>query len=111
MVVETLPGETLVYDLERNCVHSLRPLAAALWPLCDGATGPVGLAVAARGLGLDADADLAELALDELARAGLVLDWPPESRPASVSRRTLLKRAALVVGVVTMAAPEIAEGS
>ena len=39
MIVETLPGETLVCDPEHNRAHSLRPLAAAIWPRCDGATG------------------------------------------------------------------------
>lgn len=111
MIVETLAGETLVCDLERNRVHSLRPLAAAIWPLCDGATSPVGLAAAVRGLGVDADEVLVELALDGLASAGLIVDWPPVSRPASMSRRALLKGAALVAGVVTITAPEIAEGS
>lgn len=105
MLVERLADETLVYDVERNNAHSLRPLAALVWSLSDGATSPAALASAARRAGFEADEKLVSLALDELGRAGLVADW--ERR--GVSRRALLRNVAMLVGVASIAAPDIGE--
>jgi coenzyme PQQ synthesis protein D (PqqD) len=70
MIVEPLSSETLVCDPERNCAHSLRPLAAAIWPRCDGETSPAELAAAARDLGFEADEELVTLALPPRRRLG-----------------------------------------
>src|ERR1043165_10246687 len=72
MLTEVFPDQTLVCDVERNVVHSLRPLAAMVWGRCDGETSAGQLAAAARGAGFDADEELIALALDRLADAGLV---------------------------------------
>jgi coenzyme PQQ synthesis protein D (PqqD) len=107
MIVEPLSSETLVCDPERNCAHSLRPLAAAIWPRCDGETSPAELAAAARDLGFEADEELVTLALDELARVRLVAGWEQRSLPAGVSRRALLQSVVALVGVATITAPEV----
>jgi hypothetical protein len=107
MIVETLSGETLVCDPEQNRAHSLRPLAAAIWPRCDGLRGPAELAVMARGLGIEANEELVCLALDELARAGLVEGWERRSRAAGLARRAMLKTVAALVGVSTIVAPAV----
>src|SRR6266513_2446331 len=36
LLVETLPDEVLVYDLERKKAHCLNQTAALIWQLCDG---------------------------------------------------------------------------
>src|SRR2546422_8935483 len=36
LVVQELPEETLVYDLERHKAHCLEAVAAAVWEACDG---------------------------------------------------------------------------
>jgi coenzyme PQQ synthesis protein D (PqqD) len=107
MIVEKLPDETLVCDPDRNCAHSLRPLAAAIWPRCDGATSPAELAAMASRAGIDADEGLVALALDELARAELVAGWERGRRPAGVPRRALLQSVVALVGVVTIMAPAV----
>jgi hypothetical protein len=100
LVVETLPDETLVYDAGRHRAHSLRPLAAGVWSLCDGERSLAQVAAAARARGLEADDALVEVALDGLARAGLVTGWT--AAPRSPARRELLKRAAVIAGVATI---------
>jgi hypothetical protein len=107
MIVETLPDETLVCDPDRNRAHSLRPLAAAIWPRCDGATSPAALAVAARDLGIEADEELVSLALDELARAELVDGWARRRGRARVPRRVLLQHAAALVAVASILSPAV----
>ena len=37
-VVEKLPDETLVYDLNRYKAHCLNPTSALVWRRCDGRT-------------------------------------------------------------------------
>jgi len=105
MVVEKLPEETLVCDVERNTAHSLRPLTALIWSRCDGATSLAELASAARRLGFEADEELVSLALDDLGRAELVTGWDDRR----VSRRDLLRNVAALVGIETIAAPDIGE--
>jgi len=106
LVVEKLPDETIVCDLEQNASHSLPPLTALVWSGCDGATSVDGLVVMARRRGVEADAELVSAALDELGRVGLVSGW--ERR--RMSRRALLRNAAGVIGIATILAPEISEG-
>ena len=105
LIVETLPDETLVCDVERNTAHSLRPLTALIWSRCDGATGPAELASAARRLGFEADEEVVALALDDLGRTGLVTGWDDRR----VSRRDLLRNVAALVGIETIASPDIGE--
>jgi hypothetical protein len=106
VLIETFPEEVLVCDAERSTVHSLRPLAALVWRGCDGATSPRALAAAARSAGFEADEAAVMLALDRLAEAGLVTGW--ERPRAGVSRRSALKAAAALAGVVTVLGPDIA---
>ena len=106
MLTETFPDQTLVCDVERSTVHSLRPLAAMVWGRCDGVTSAGELAAAARSAGFEDDEAVVMLALDRLAEAGLVTGW--ERPPAGVTRRTALKAAAALAGVTSLLAPDIA---
>ena len=44
LVVQEVFDELVIYDLERNQVHSLNPTAALVWQQCDGQTSPAQLA-------------------------------------------------------------------
>ena len=78
MIVERLPGETLVYDESRDTAHCLGEAAAAVFELCDGTrTRPAVAALAAQRL-LGRDFDERELAavLAELQDRGLLAGEP-----------------------------------
>ncbi len=36
LVIQEMPGEILVYDLQTNKAHCLNETAAAIWKSCDG---------------------------------------------------------------------------
>jgi hypothetical protein len=112
LVVRELPGELVVYDLERHQAHCLNRTAAAVFQGADGNRGLDELG-ALLGEGFErADREAAvRLALDQLASAGL-LDpglQPPSRR--SVLRRAGLGAALLLPAVVSMVAPTPAEAA
>ena len=115
LVVQELPEETLVYDLERHKAHCLEAASAAVWEACDGrrTVGQVA-ARATKRLGRRVPEEAAWLALRRLARARL-LDAPvvvPEAgRPTS--RRDWLKKAAALGGlsVLSITAPTAAHAA
>ncbi len=117
LVVRELPGELLVYDLERHEAHCLNRTAALVFNRADGETTVRDLADAL-GPELNAsDTDrLAWLALDRLDRAHL-LDRPltPPAGLARHSRRDLLRRAGLAAAllpvVTSILAPAAAEAA
>jgi hypothetical protein len=75
--------------------HALNQSAAAVFDLCDGKTSTADMAAAIqRRTGLPADEEIVELALAELADAGLILLDGPES-PSTISRRSLVRRLSL----------------
>jgi coenzyme PQQ synthesis protein D (PqqD) len=102
LVVEHLADETLIYDLERDQVHQLNATATAVFELCDGRTPLAALADrAAQRLERPLTADTVRAALEQLAEREL-LDRPPELG-TGVSRREVVRRAALVGGVAAAA--------
>lgn len=101
LIVESVDGELLVYDTERNRAHCLEPRAAAVWRACDG-TRTIGEIAAAAGI----ETELARQALVQLGEAHL-LKAPPRRKP---TRRQMLAVAA-VPFVVSILAPAAAQAA
>jgi hypothetical protein len=105
LVVQELPDELLVYDLERHRSHCLNRAAALVWRHCDGKTTVHEMTVMLRQeFAQPFDEDLVWLALNRLQRARL-LQTPielPEAGSLS-SRRALMRRMAMVGGAALVA--------
>jgi hypothetical protein len=101
LVIQELPDEVLVYDLDRDRAHCLNATAAFVWQRCDGknTTGQI-----ARTLGRQFDCAVDEkivwLALDQLGKNHL-LDRQPAPPPALVgmNRRAMVRAFGLAVFV------------
>jgi hypothetical protein len=117
-VVQALPDELLVYDLERHKAHCLNRAAALIWMHCDGQTS---VAEMLHILQQETKTPVPEAvvwqALQQLARVHLLAE--PIRRPANVdkmSRREVMRRlgrgAAVVLPLVTsIVAPTAAEAA
>src|SRR5690348_16823049 len=92
LIVESLDGELLVYDTERDRAHSLNAVAAAVWEACDGLRDAGDIA---------ADADVSE---DDVWRALTQLDerrlldgeLPLRMSGPEYSRRQAVRRMGLI---------------
>ena len=104
LVVEELPDETLVYDLERDKAHCLNPTAALVWSHCDGNTSVADMAALLdQELDLPADQSLVWMALDRLGKARLLQEpvtLPGE--PARYSRREMMRTLGRVAGLTLL---------
>lgn len=104
LVVQELGDETIIYDEERNHVHRLNRTAALVWRACDGKTSVTDLVnILQPELGASATEDVVWLALDRLEKERLLsekLVRPEDSQ--FVTRRQMLKKAALVGGMTLM---------
>lgn len=115
LIVQELPEETLVYDLERHKAHCLAPVAAAVWEACDGKRSVAEIAErAAKRTGGAVPEEAVWLSLRRLGRARLL--EAPVALPAAgrlASRREWLKRAAMLGGlsVLSITAPTAAEAA
>lgn len=107
LVVDDLPDEVLVYDLERDQAHCLNRTAALVWRCCDGKTGAPEIARRLKAE-LDApfDEELVWLALDQLEKQQLLdrsISIPAQF--TRLSRRQMIRNlglaAAVAVPVVT----------
>jgi hypothetical protein len=118
LVVQTLPGETLVYDLRDHTAHCLNDTAAWVWKRCDGQTT---VADMASRLGQQLDGPVHEkvvwLALQQLERAHLLHACPPRP-PAGprLSRRSMMRQlgvgaAIAIPAIVSIVAPEAADAA
>ena len=105
LFVQKLPSELVVYDVERNEVHCLNGSAARVWELCDGKRT---VAEIAQLLGSDLEPQAAEtlvwLALDQFAEKHLLEEASPPAlyRPADMTRRQMVLRVGLIVGLLPM---------
>ena len=105
LFVQELPDELMVYDVERNEVHCLNGSAARVWTLCDGKNTVTEIA---RLLGSDLEPQAAEtlvwVALDQFAEKGLLEEASPPAayRPADMTRRQMVLRVGLIVGMLPM---------
>jgi len=104
LVVEELPDETLVYDLERDKAHCLNPTAALVWSRCDGQTSVADIAwLLEQKLKLPADESLVWMALERLGKARLLeepVTLPGES--AKYSRREMMTTLGRVAGLTLL---------
>ena len=107
LVVDDLPDEVLVYDLDRHQAHCLNRTAALVWRSCDGNSTPGEIA---RRLTTELDAPFTEdfvlLALSQLESQHLLEQAPRmPAQFAVLSRRQMVRRlglaAAIAVPVVT----------
>ena len=118
LVIDDLPDEVLVYDLESHQAHCLNRSAALVWRACDGKSSAADIA---RKLTAELDApfndELVLLALNQLEQQLLLVR--PNATPAQfgvLSRRQMVRRlglaAAIAVPVVTsIVAPRAVEAA
>lgn len=100
LVVQEVPNEVLIYDLESDKAHCLNETAAAVWRFCDGKTPVQQIArEVGRELGREVSDDLVWLAIDQLSEHRLL---ESEIRTAfkGESRREALKK----IGLASMVA-------
>lgn len=101
LVIQQMPDEVLVYDLERHKAHCLNLTAARVWQHCDGRTG---VAQIARKLSQEFQTrvgeDVVYLALDQLGKDHLLAARVALPQPMKgVSRRELMRRVGLATAV------------
>lgn len=101
LVIQELPGELLVYDLNRHKAHCLNQTAAFIWKRCDGKTPVAEIAARLRKeFNAQGDEELIWLALDQLDKSHLLRGRV--ARPSDgnrVSRREVLRKAGLAAAV------------
>lgn len=110
LLIEELPGETLIYDTKRHKAFCLNRTTAAVWQKCDGGTSAEQISKSiCKEFGVDrqkdpeACSDLVTLALDRLARARLLSDSTRTALPAPrYSRRELAKRLVSIGGIAAL---------
>ncbi|HWO01133.1 MAG TPA: PqqD family peptide modification chaperone [Blastocatellia bacterium] len=101
LVVQDMPDELLVYDLDRHKAHCLNQTAALVWKRCDGKTSVKQMV---RLLEKDTECPVDEavvwLAFDQLSKANLLQGqtskWPGAS---GISRREVIRRVGLAAAV------------
>lgn len=101
LIIDELPDEVLVYDLDRHKAHCLNHAAALVWKQCDGRTTPQ---VIARRLQRQVDEpfseDLVWLALRQLDKTHLLeepVGLPPQL--AGMSRREMVRALGIAAAV------------
>lgn len=100
LIVQTLPDETLVYDLDRDLAHCLNQTAALVWNRCDGnsTTKQITRAVSL-DLAQTIDENFVWLALDQLSRNHLLTSGPPAPVISGMSRREVMRALAVSAAV------------
>jgi Coenzyme PQQ synthesis protein D (PqqD) len=118
IVVQALPDEVLVYDLERHRAHCLNHTAALIWKHCDGQTSVAEmLPVLEQELQAPMPETVVWLALQQLGRAHLLEERLHRTgEGASMSRREAMRRlgwgAAVALPLVTsIVAPTAVEAA
>ena len=101
LIVQNLPDETLVYDLERDRAHCLNQTAAFVWRHCDGRANAKEIARALRDkVKQPVDEKLVWLAIDQLGRNHLLTETPALPRHVTgLSRREVMRALGLTAAV------------
>jgi hypothetical protein len=100
LVVQEVPDEVLVYDLETNKAHCLNRTASIVWKACDGKSSVTDIAAfVGTQTGKDVSEDLVWLAIDQLNRNKL-LEAEIKSSFSGQSRRDAIKK----IGLASMIA-------
>ncbi|HUR98728.1 MAG TPA: PqqD family protein [Pyrinomonadaceae bacterium] len=105
LVVQEVPDEVLVYDLESNKAHCLNQSAAMIWKSCDGNNSVSEIAKLVESqAGGKVTEDFVWLAIDQLSENNL-LEKPVASSFEGTSRREVIKKIGLasVVAVPVIA--------
>ena len=118
LIIQALPDETLVYDLDRDRAHCLNQTAAFVWQRCNGRNTPKEIAQAL-GVSLSAQVDenLVWLALDQLDRNHLLNVAPmPPARLRAINRREAVRALGLTAAVavplvISIVAPKPAQAA
>ncbi len=101
LVVEELPDETLVYDMERHKARCLNRTSALVWRRCDGRTTVAEVAARLeKELRIPGDEAVVWMALDRLGKVHLLngkATLPAER--AQYSRREVLRTLRRVAGI------------
>ena len=98
LVVQEVPGELLVYDLDTNKAHCLNTSAALIWKSCDGKNSVSDIARLVENESSDAvGEDFVWLAIDQLSESNL-LEREMAPKFAGSSRRDAIKK----IGLATM---------
>ncbi|MBC8031431.1 MAG: PqqD family protein [Pyrinomonadaceae bacterium] len=115
LIVEELPDEVLVYDLNTDKAHCLNKTAALIWKNCDGkkAEGDIA-AVLQRELKSPIPNQVVTLGLEELAGFGLLKEVAAGPRREHLSRRRLIQNLGLTAAlalplIVSISAPAAAQ--
>jgi len=100
LVVQEVPDEVLVYDLESNKAHCLNQSAAMIWKSCDGNTSVSEIAKLVESqAGGKVTEDFVWLAIDQLSENNL-LEKEISSAFEGTSRREVIKK----IGLASMIA-------
>lgn len=118
LVIQELPDEVLVYDLDRDRAHCLNETAAFVWQRCDGRTTADEIA---RSLSEKVNASVDEkvvwFAIDQLGRNHLMATRPaPPQVIAGMNRREMVRALGLAAAVavpvvVSIVAPTPAQAT
>jgi hypothetical protein len=99
LIIQTLPDETLVYDLDRDLAHCLNQTATSVWNRCDGSSTARQIARAvSNDLNHPVDEKFVWVALDQLGRNHLLMDGPP-ALTSAMNRREVVKALAISAAV------------
>lgn len=100
LVVQEVPNEVLVFDMETNEAHCLNETAAMVWKYCDGKTSVPEIAgILGENKGSAVSDDLVWLAVDQLNEHRL-LEAEVTTKFAGQSRREVLRK----IGLASMVA-------
>jgi Coenzyme PQQ synthesis protein D (PqqD) len=111
LLVETLPDEVLVYDLDRKKAHCLNQTAALIWQHCDGRRDVSEIALAlSHHLNSPIDEEVVWYGLKSLSKSRLLEgEVVRPSHVPNVSRRDLIRKIGFAVSiplVISVLAPE-----
>jgi len=101
LIVQNLPDETLVYDLERDRAHCLNQTAAFVWRHCDGRANAKEIARALNHQTKQpVDEKLVWLAIDQLGRNHLLTETPAlPPHVTGLNRREVMRALGLTAAV------------
>lgn len=101
LVVQELPGETLVYDSERHQAHCLNHSAALLWKLCDGKRSVPEIArQLEKELGTPIDETMVWYGLKQLGKFHLLEEEvSPPQLLMGMSRRDFVRKAGITAAI------------
>lgn len=99
LVVQEMPGEVLIYDLDENKAFSLNSTASTVWKSCDGRKTVSEIAASLNeGRDQESKESIVWLALDQLKEKNL-LSNEVKSRFEGQTRREVLKKVGLATAI------------